>query len=54
MHQSHPLGFAGSYTDYLEYRRDDAQYKKEEAALAKRELVAANTRQAIIVRHQRK
>ena len=33
---------AGSYTDYLEYRRDDAQYKKEEAALAKRELVAAN------------
>lgn len=33
---------AGSYTDYLEYRRDDAQFKKEEAALAKRELVAAS------------
>jgi hypothetical protein len=38
-----PLGLTGSYTDYLEYRRGDAQYKKEEAALAKRELVAANT-----------
>jgi ABC transport system ATP-binding/permease protein len=40
---SSSLAFAGSYTDYLEYRRDDAQYKKEEAALAKRELVAASS-----------
>ena len=32
----------GSYTDYLEYRRDDAQFKKEEAALVKKELAAAN------------
>jgi hypothetical protein len=33
---------AGSYTDYLEYRRDDAQFKKEEAMAAKKELAAAN------------
>lgn len=32
----------GSYTDYLEYRRDDAQFKKEEAAVAKKELAASN------------
>lgn len=39
--QSSPFA-AGSYTDYLEYRRDDAQFKKEEAMAAKKELAAAN------------
>ena len=34
--------FIGSYTDYLEYRRDDALFKKEEAAQAKKDLAAAN------------
>ena len=40
----------GSYTDYLEYRRDDAQYKKEEAAQAKKDLAAANIAASKVVK----